>query len=667
MINTILLVDDELNVLRSLKRLFVRSGFDVATASSAADALEYLSTNRVAVIVTDFRMPVMDGAEFLLEVKQKWPTTVNLVLSGYADFKSVVELLNQGVAFRFLEKPWSDDDLLTNIHQALVEFSKYHFQKTRDQILLGSVSPLIEVTDKGVIGRYNGYAKKVIHNIEQLQGRNVSELSATLKTDVIDAFFAEESPTLFLNYFDVSATGEEKEIIIERYLSDQFAHLLKLSFGGACPKNELRFKKSSLMAEHEFCELVTSFELNSRPCTVVYLGVLQFSLLNNLLNHHEIYSLIHDIVNAIEGALTDEIKLCHFNMDRFVLLIPRIMNDTQLLIYMEKIIKKFNELLCLTRATTDLNFYGVYGFVPEDGISGKELINQMRLNMGHQIVKQHRTITRFDPDLVADYKKEFELSRMLLTAISEEQLTLRFQPKIDLSSQKVAGAEVLVRWYEPKKYGWVSPAQFIPIAECDGQIIELGRWVIEKSCEALSRWMKEGIESCPLAINVSGRQLKEDKGFVDFVLECVKKHHLLSSQLHFELTETYLVEDIAGCQQQLSELRSHGFEILIDDFGVGYSSLAYLSKLAVDALKLDKVLITDLDSSIGMQSLVRNIIRMAHELKLKVIAEGVETPFQCSKLKTLGCDYVQGFYFSVPLEEDDFCAFIQSTNKIITI
>ena len=146
------------------------------------------------------------------------------------------------------------------------------------------------------------------------------------------------------------------------------------------------------------------------------------------------------------------------------------------------------------------------------------------------------------------------------------------------------------------------------------------------------------------------------------MLESLNENNLSASSIQFELTETYLMDDLHECQLQITRLRGLGFEVQIDDFGIGYSSLAYLSKLSIDGIKLDKELISGLDSSLEMQSMIRNIVRMSHDLNLKVIAEGVETAHECKLVERLGCDYIQGFYFSRPLPADEFYDYLINTN-----
>lgn len=661
----VLLVDDEPNVLKSLKRVLVRTGYHVVTASSGVEALEILKSNHIELIITDFRMPQMNGADLLRQVKNNWPDCVNLVLSGYADFKSVVELLNQGLVFRFLEKPWIDSELLENISEAQMKYEQRRAKRVREQLLIASMSALLEIDNNGIIIRCNAPAATIIPDIHLYENKHLASLDTTHDKSVSQSFVDKQSSALFINYTNTSDLTKSEEVMIERCLSDDFCQLLRLSTRTKSVSN--RFQLSSAQSvvtnEPDFYHHLTLSEANKEYFALVCVGIAQFQLINDLLGPEDGSYLIKLVLKVLKGVSDKPVKILHKSADRFIVCVPDIKSDSEILIDLNKAMDELIKILPSKYTDAQVRLYGVYGLFPEDNLEGKELVNQMQLTMNYQAGEQQRIFSRFDPELVADYKKNFELSRLLLTAASKNEMSLRFQPKIDTKTGQVFSAEVLIRWYEPKKHGWVAPDHFIPIAECDGQIIAIGRWVISQSCKTLKYWANNHIGVRALAINLSARQLKDDPQWIDYMLECLTINGLESSQLMFELTETYLIDDFSACEQQLVRLRELGFKLLIDDFGVGYSSLGYLSKLPVDGVKLDKSLISNIESSLAMQSMVRNITRMSHDLNLKVIAEGVETAFQCELIKKLGCDYIQGYYYCKPLEQDDFCRYLDHLNS----
>lgn len=656
----ILLVDDEIFILKSLKRVLVRYGYEVFTASSGFKALEILKTNKVEIIITDFRMPEMDGADLLRHVKRDWPDCVSMVLSGYADFQSVVALLNEGLVFRFLEKPWRDSELLQNIKEAELKYQKRRAKAIRDQLLIGSTSALLEIDHQGTIKRFNAPMAEIIPDICFYTNKHLTYLNQDKNKPLTQSFVDKHSSTLFINNCQAVDPSKKQQIMIERYLSDEFCQLLKLSANSNPIATPFKVAKSEsiIVSEPDFYEQLTLHETNSDCYSLVYVGIAQFQLINDLLGKEDGNYLIEIVQDVLSGIVDKPVKVYHQNADKFLVFVPNIASDNQILTALLNTTNQLIKVLPKKYANAHVRLYGVYGLFPEDNINGVELINQMQLIMNYQASEQAHTFSRFDPQLVADYKKNFELSCLLLNALEQDETTLRFQPKIDTKTGQITSAEVLIRWYESSKYGWVSPAQFIHIAECDGQIIPIGRWVIAQTCKALKYWAKNNTGVNELAINLSARQLKDDPSWIDFTIECLQENDLSPSQLIFELTETYLVEDFNICEQQLTRLRALGFKLQIDDFGVGYSSLGYLSKLPVDGVKLDRSLITDIKSSLPARSMIRNIIRMSHDLGLKVVAEGVETAFQCELVKKLGCDYIQGYYYAEPLNIDDFSSFL---------
>jgi len=660
---SILLVDDEVNVLRSLRRVLQRAGFKVAVAESGSEALKYLEKSDVSIIMTDYRMPKMTGADLLREVKIHWPGIINIVLSGHADFNSVVELLNQGLAIKFLQKPWHENELVSTIEQAQQLYCKRVAQYERDQLLLGSVSALIEIDEYGKISRFNAPAQSLFPSLNSYVDDYIMNIDAQPNKDELTNFLNNQTDILFIARKCIESE-QECEFILERYWADDFCQLLKLSVNPGKSNDKFLIESFGefLIKEPEFYHQLNSYESENISYAVVFIGIAKFELIADLLDYQSAFEFTHLVAKALHNTFSEKARMCQKHSHHFMLSVPHDSDEATLLAALNKTMALFTGSIPQSYKGMSLELYGVYGIFPEDVLLGKELINHLSLNMNYLAKKQQRFFTRFDAELVNDYRKNFELSRLLFKAIDNEEFSLCFQPKIDLKTNKVSGAEVLIRWYEPTKYGWVPPALFIPISECDGQIIAISRFVISQSLKQLKQWETQKVEVGKLAINLSARQIKEDPEWIDFMLECLNENCLRASSIQFELTETYLMDDLHECQLQITRLRDLGFEVQIDDFGIGYSSLAYLSKLSIDGIKLDKELISGLDSSLEMQSMIINIVRMYHDLNLKVVAEGVETAHEYKLVSKLGCDYVQGFYFSKPLHVNEFFHYVMNKN-----
>ena len=236
-------------------------------------------------------------------------------------------------------------------------------------------------------------------------------------------------------------------------------------------------------------------------------------------------------------------------------------------------------------------------------------------------------------------------------AFDLEQFELYYQPKIGLANHKVVGAEALIRWNHPKK-GLIPPDDFIPILEQNREIIRLGGWVFETACKQLQTWKNKKYELVPLSVNLSIQQL-EDLSFVSKIKETLEKYDVPPEYIELEITESMLMQEVERITKSLNILRALGMKVSIDDFGTGYSSLSYLKKLPVDTLKIDKSFIQELENCDDRQ-LTNAIISMGKIMNLNIIAEGVETKEQLEVLKKIGCDEVQGYYFSKPKPIKEF-------------
>jgi EAL domain-containing protein (putative c-di-GMP-specific phosphodiesterase class I) len=244
------------------------------------------------------------------------------------------------------------------------------------------------------------------------------------------------------------------------------------------------------------------------------------------------------------------------------------------------------------------------------------------------------------------------LENRLRHALEREEFVLHYQPKVNLASGKLTGAEALIRWNDPQT-GLVAPARFIPILEETRLIHEVGRWALRKAIEDYQRWRKAGLPAVRIAVNVSPLQLR-NRSFVAEIEEILSVAADAAAGLELEITESLIMEDVNHSIVSLRAIRALGITIAIDDFGTGFSSLSYLSKLPVDTLKIDRSFIVDMLSGADGLTLVSVIIDLAHALKLNVVAEGVETEEQLRQLQVLNCDEMQGYVFGKPVPSEIF-------------
>jgi EAL domain-containing protein (putative c-di-GMP-specific phosphodiesterase class I) len=262
----------------------------------------------------------------------------------------------------------------------------------------------------------------------------------------------------------------------------------------------------------------------------------------------------------------------------------------------------------------------------------------------------------------AGLKQRVEREGQLRHALEKGELQLAFQPKVDLASGAISGAEVLLHWSHPE-LGIVTPANFIPLAEETGLIVPIGEWVLRSACAQAKAWIDAGLPPVAMAVNLSARQFLHHD-IVALVESALKQTGLPPGLLELELTETLIARDVEKVAATIERLHSAGVRFSIDDFGTGYSNLSQLQRFRVDRLKIDQTFVRNLHAGRNDAAIALAIISLARALDLKVIAEGVETAEQCAFLRKHGCDEIQGYYFSRPVPAKAFAEMLRSGKRL---
>jgi len=289
---------------------------------------------------------------------------------------------------------------------------------------------------------------------------------------------------------------------------------------------------------------------------------------------------------------------------------------------------------------------------PQDAKSAEQLMEHADKAMQQAKVQGRNQYQYYLASTDAMMRRRKALQDALRNAPKTGQLSLVYQPKFNISKNKVCGAESLIRWKHPE-FGMVSPDEFIPIAESSSLIIPIGAWVLQHACQQLARWHKQGHTHFQVAVNLSAVQLKQP-GILNTIEASIREHSIPPSNLVLEITETSIIDDIDHCIEVLNDIHTLGVTIALDDFGTGYSSLNYLKRLPLHKLKIDKSFIDDVGKHEKDSLILQSIIQLAHNLKLKVVAEGVETYSQHQFLSELDCQEGQGYFYSPPLRAQEF-------------
>jgi EAL domain-containing protein (putative c-di-GMP-specific phosphodiesterase class I) len=292
----------------------------------------------------------------------------------------------------------------------------------------------------------------------------------------------------------------------------------------------------------------------------------------------------------------------------------------------------------------------------------EELIRNADIAMYHAKANGRDCYAVFDESMYEDVKASMQLEIDLRHAIDNNEFMLYYQPIVSIESNMITGFEALIRWNHPVR-GLVMPAQFIPLAEETGMILPIGEWVLYEACKQMKNWHDKFPSDKPMtvSVNISSKQLSPE--LITQTKQTLKKSGINPENLVLEITETVLMENAVVILPLLKQLKSLNIKLQIDDFGTGYSSLSYLHNFPLDALKIDRSFISKLDTKEDKMEIVKTISTLAQNLKLYVIAEGVETENQLNKLKQLDCRHMQGYLLSKPLGVHDAEAFLIKNSK----
>lgn len=391
----------------------------------------------------------------------------------------------------------------------------------------------------------------------------------------------------------------------------------------------------------------------NKSCAIIMLSLRRLKALNFEQGHESGDILIQTIGKRLEKLPINTKIIARFHGTNFVMMMEDINRHDAIEKIVRNILHVLNQPVTLVNEQHLPTITAGISLFPEHGADAAVLIDKAfkasfqagQVGNGNQLV--------FSEGAVIHSHVSTLLENDLLIAIKNNELRLLYQLQIDATSDHVHGAEALVRWFNPR-LGEISPVFFIPIAENSGFINAIGDWVLEHSCQKLSKWRMEKLvdDEFFLSINVSPLQLKEEQ-FHEKVISIIKKYNLPPKAIQIELTETSLMENVQASIKQLKILRDAGIKIAVDDFGTGYSSLTYLSNLPVSIVKLDRSFVSSINDA-ATQMVIKSVIDLAHQLNLEVTAEGVETDSQLQLLKKFNCDLLQGFYFSMPVNEQNF-------------
>ncbi|MEO6711940.1 MAG: EAL domain-containing protein [Mycobacteriales bacterium] len=682
---TILIVDDEPRNRRLLEVLLQPEGYTTICAADGPAALAAILDNKVDLILLDVMMPGMSGHVVAETIKAN-PLTKSIpiiMLTAHVDRETRLAALASGVE-EFLTKPVDRAELWLRVRN-LLRLKEYadlqaHYSSTLelevaersadlqrfrlamdatfDAIILFDSASMKFIEINSTASSMLGYAR------EELLAMTAQQLYGA-PDGVVEASFAAiiaGDTTAMVNtvhlrckdgqYLPVEIhthahlSGADSMIvavlrdITERAAADErlqrMAHYDSLTgLPNRALFNETLRKTMSLAADKGWA------------IAVMFVDIDHFKNINDTMGHAAGDDLLGQVAERLVHCVRVRDTVGRLGGDEFALIVVMEGGQDSAAAVAKEIHKTLREPFWI--GDQDVLVTASIGITvhPEDASDPATLIKYADTAMYRAKQAGRDTSRFFTAQMNTDLIARMALERALREAVDDQQFVLHYQPKVQLNTGRIVGVEALLRWERPG-YGLVPPNDFIPLLETTGLITEVGSWVIAESARQIAQWMRTDVGPVRIAVNVSGRQFVE--GDVDGdVAAALLAHGIDAHLLELELTETSLMANTARTIATLHKLKARGVQLSIDDFGTGYSCLAYLRHFPIDKLKIDVAFVRHVTDNADDAAIARTIIRMAHSLKLEVIAEGVETPAQLSYLVRQGCDQIQGYLVSRPL------------------
>jgi len=443
----------------------------------------------------------------------------------------------------------------------------------------------------------------------------------------------------FLNAIANTLAG----ILMRRQAEERVEYLAYYDALTGLPNRNLFFDR--------FNQGIARAEYTSKIGAVLITDIDRFKSINDTYGHEFGDKVLKEVAERLSTSVRKGDIVARIGNDEFVIALIDVANSDDVIMVLEKIMKDISYTLKVRGDEITLTFSTGIAVYPHDGKNADELSKSAGLALAKAKKEGRENYQFYTEDMNIKASEFIMMEKNLLKAITNEEFVLHYQPYWDINTKKIVGMEAISRW-QSKDMGLISPGKFIPVLEDTGMIIEVGEWILRTALKQIKEWQDKGYPVVPVSVNLSLIQFRQ-KELIERVKKALREIAFHPSLLTLEITESAFMQDIEYTNSVIKTIKDIGISISIDDFGAGYSSLAYLKRFPIDNLKIDISFIREITTDPDTASIVTAIIAMAHALNLKTIAEGIETAEQWKFLRLLRCDMGQGYYISKPLPAED--------------
>ena len=689
-IRILLLVEDNLGDARLLREMFNdqnSQNTELTHVKSISDAEKHLLDHAVDIIVLDLGLPDAQGVSAVRRTHAAAPHIPLVVLTGLDDEVMAAKALQEGAQDYLIKGEIDTRSLLRSLRYAVERKNAEEalfVEKERAQVTLNSIGDGVICTDiSGNITYLNLVAEKMTGwQLQEAAGRPMAEvfriLDATSRETIPNPMemAVGENRTAHLPPNCVLLRRDGSEIPIEDSVSPihdregqvtgavivfsdvSAARAMTMQMAHSAQHDFLTGLPNRMLFNDRVSQAIILAPRHAKKVAVLFLDLDGFKHINDSLGHPIGDKLLQSIASRLVHCVRGSDTVSRQGGDEFVVLLFEVEHSEDAAITARKMLQTVAEPHSIDQHDLHVTTSIGLSVFPDDGHDAETLIKNADTAMYQAKENGRQSYQFFKPAMNVRAVERQSIEESLRRALEREEFALHYQPKVNLRTGKITGAEALIRWTHPAR-GPVSPAQFIPVAEDCGLIVPIGNWVLREACKQARAWQDAGLPLGTMAVNISAMEFRHDN-FLESVFAILGETGLDPKSLELELTESVLMKRAESAASVLQTLKARGVQVAVDDFGTGYSSLSYLRKFPVDALKIDQSFVREITIVPDDTSIVTAIISMARSLKLRVVAEGVEKMEELEFLQAHQCEEAQGYYFSRPVLPEQFAKLLKT-------